>query len=456
MTKSFKCKSCCQFDPSEFSNLQKLAIKRGGKLLSTKYEGDKVNLLWQCSENHDPWEATPNNIKSKNSWCPICISPDNENRCMVILNKLLDAKLTKVRPEFLRYPSTDKCLELDGFDEKLNIAFEYNGIQHYETMYYDKDSKHDGDSDIDEETEVPKDRLTHQMEKDQFKADICNQLGIKLLVIPYWEVKGKKDIDVVNYIIELVSSSGIHLTEEIKADTRNLNITEYMPNTSKSAKYEKEIIELLAYRRAKFTKINKDDKISTNRTPFMVQCRFIEHSSVQKTYENLMDKRIRWCDKCTVTYAIAKAYKMNALLVNKYIYISEIDRFGKCLIRCACEKVLKDDVDLDDTPNFINKCNRCNQDPAKIANYRIEKIVREKEIEEAKKKYYFRLYLQGEANRCSKCEELTHLRNLNENNICKDCIDIERRTKEKSKYCPHGKRIRSDVAPCPKCSDLAK
>lgn len=50
--------------------MQKLAEERGGKCLSTEYEGIYVPLIWQCKEGHI-WEATPNSIKNGH-WCPVC------------------------------------------------------------------------------------------------------------------------------------------------------------------------------------------------------------------------------------------------------------------------------------------------------------------------------------------------------------------------------------------------
>ncbi|RHZ45683.1 hypothetical protein Glove_661g7 [Diversispora epigaea] len=49
----------------------KIAIKRGGLCLSNKYINGKSHLQWKCIKNHK-WNATLNNIKYQNIWCPYC------------------------------------------------------------------------------------------------------------------------------------------------------------------------------------------------------------------------------------------------------------------------------------------------------------------------------------------------------------------------------------------------
>lgn len=49
--------------------MRRRAKDRGGKCLSTKYQGMNVRLQWSCSKKHI-WEATP--ASTKNNWCPIC------------------------------------------------------------------------------------------------------------------------------------------------------------------------------------------------------------------------------------------------------------------------------------------------------------------------------------------------------------------------------------------------
>ena len=51
---------------------KKIAEELGGKCLSVEYKNNRTKLLWQCKENHQPWEAIFSNIKYKKRWCPYC------------------------------------------------------------------------------------------------------------------------------------------------------------------------------------------------------------------------------------------------------------------------------------------------------------------------------------------------------------------------------------------------
>jgi hypothetical protein len=51
--------------------LQEIAKKKGGKCLATTYTGIHTKLSWQCAQGHK-WQAEPNQIKNRGSWCPHC------------------------------------------------------------------------------------------------------------------------------------------------------------------------------------------------------------------------------------------------------------------------------------------------------------------------------------------------------------------------------------------------
>ena len=120
-------------------------------------------MSWQCSEKHI-WSATFNNIKNHSKWCPNCSSFRSEKLCREIFEDLLLEPFNKIRPQWL-----DK-LELDGYNESLNIAFEYNGKQHYEFI------KH-----FHNNIEI----FEQQKARDKKKYAICQKRGLNLIIIPY-------------------------------------------------------------------------------------------------------------------------------------------------------------------------------------------------------------------------------------------------------------------------------
>lgn len=54
------------------TEMQMLAVEKGGECLSERYQSNSHNLLWQCKEGHT-WSANANNVKN-GTWCPHCAS----------------------------------------------------------------------------------------------------------------------------------------------------------------------------------------------------------------------------------------------------------------------------------------------------------------------------------------------------------------------------------------------
>ena len=82
-----------------------------------------------------------------------------------LFEEFFEALFPKSRPKFL------KGLELDGYNETLKLAFEYNGSQHYK---YNEQFHRNGLSDLKE-----------QKDRDSRKKKICEEENITLFVIPY-------------------------------------------------------------------------------------------------------------------------------------------------------------------------------------------------------------------------------------------------------------------------------
>ena len=95
----------------------------------------------------------------------------NEERCRVIIQRLLHQPFISVRPNFMKNPETGRNLELDMYCEKLHLAFEYNGLQHYVYIpHFHKNGRID---------------FEKQKRRDKLKKWLCQKNGITLIRIPY-------------------------------------------------------------------------------------------------------------------------------------------------------------------------------------------------------------------------------------------------------------------------------
>ncbi|MEJ6002589.1 hypothetical protein [Paucibacter soli] len=70
------CAECARIETdllkeAELKLLQAHAQRMGGLCLSGAYKSAKVPVKWRCFAGHE-WGANWDNVKNKNSWCPIC------------------------------------------------------------------------------------------------------------------------------------------------------------------------------------------------------------------------------------------------------------------------------------------------------------------------------------------------------------------------------------------------
>lgn len=75
-------------------------------------------------------------------------------------------------PDWLRNPVTGNVMELDLYSEKLKIAIEYHGRQHYEYVpHFHRKGPH---------------QLEEQKQRDADKLDICDENGVYVITVPYY------------------------------------------------------------------------------------------------------------------------------------------------------------------------------------------------------------------------------------------------------------------------------
>lgn len=142
--------------------LREIAINKGGTCLSNEYVNMNTKYRWKCSSNHE-WNASFDNIK-RGKWCPFCanLSLINEQYCKYIFESIFERNFQKAYPKWLK-SIKNRQMELDGYNEELQVAFEYNGIHHYKKGY----------------------KTLNRTLNDQLKKKLCNDHKILLIVIPY-------------------------------------------------------------------------------------------------------------------------------------------------------------------------------------------------------------------------------------------------------------------------------
>ncbi len=177
------CKECKKIELLD--EMKKYAESRGGKCLSTKFVTSKTKLLWECSNGHK-WYS--NSAKYNNSWCPICTSIFflSEEKCRFILESVTGELFPKNRSVL------GNGLELDGYCQKINVAFEYQGYQHFDRAFYD-----DADS------------FKCRIIRDTTKKKLCDEKGILLLIISH--LNNNSEFSLFKHLLRQLKKNKINL-----------------------------------------------------------------------------------------------------------------------------------------------------------------------------------------------------------------------------------------------------
>jgi len=172
--------------------------KNGDKKPEDFVFGSNAKVWWRCLVNktHE-WEAiiAHRTAPAIKVWCPHCKTLWGENILKIILEEALQVNFTKARHSYLINPKTNYPLELDGYCSSLNLAFEYQGRHHYIQL-------------------KNRENLEAVQERDLLKKQLCENLGIKLIIIPQFK-EILKEKDVIEFILNELNKFSIPIKNKI-------------------------------------------------------------------------------------------------------------------------------------------------------------------------------------------------------------------------------------------------
>lgn len=162
-----------------------------------KVIGEYINthtpIKCQCLIDGNIWYAYPANLLNRSAGCPRCNLSLHESEMISIL---IDLKFNVISQYTIHDCKYIKNLRFDAFDVGRNIAFEYNGEQHYSPIDFAGKGE-----------EWAKNEFALTQKRDEAKKEYCLKNNILLIIIPFWEQKHMKD-----YIISKLEEANISLT----------------------------------------------------------------------------------------------------------------------------------------------------------------------------------------------------------------------------------------------------
>lgn len=263
-----------------------LAAERNGKMVSaiTEVRSDTL-LFWQCAESH-VWQAKFNNVR-RGTWCACCSFEKSERLARRILEFLYDESFCKARPKWLKSPVSTQNLELDCYNEKLAVALEYSGQQHYEICKAFQMTKEDLDS---------------IQARDKAKADQCEARGVRLLIVPYTV----KHVDMYKFIRNIAPDLPPNTPSDVPLSTFEV-----------VGQGEEQLRHIQAWLADKFpgAQLRSVGYISS-RSPLQFLC--AEKHEVQIAWQELC-KGSHVCHTCAHTQQIQNDYAKTLVKIDKYL-----------------------------------------------------------------------------------------------------------------------------------------
>lgn len=231
-----------------FNILKEIAEKNGGKIISTEYINNKTKMEFENIFGRK-FYCTPNQIK-RGVWSHFEVINISEEKCRQCIEFIFKQEFPNVWG-IIKKTKTNRNMQLDGYNENLKIAFEYQGEQHY---HWENCMAN---------TEEKKKKLFQKIiTNDIEKLNICRNQNIQLIPIKYFE-QYKEDKQYLEHVISELKKYNIELADKYLANI-NHKINEFKIDYKKLPTNEKFLEPLRKIAKDKGGKLISTQYINNN------------------------------------------------------------------------------------------------------------------------------------------------------------------------------------------------
>ena len=231
------CPYCAGIIPRTLEELKNIVTKRKGKLLSKEYINVDTKYDFECMVGHK-FSNSFKKVVNSGQWCPSCNKGHlSEEVARTTFEQIFKTQFPKSKPNWLRNQQGYQ-LEFDGFCEQLSLAFEYQGIQHFDSKrhLYKTNSKN---VDLDK-------RFIRGQDNDKIKLELAKSNNIIVFELTYkdsyedfpkriYEQAINFGIDVSKYDFHTnIDYSKAYLRQNRIEDLRNILVGKNIELTSKN------------------------------------------------------------------------------------------------------------------------------------------------------------------------------------------------------------------------------
>jgi len=144
-----------------------------------EYVNTHTKIKCRCKIDGTEWYGYPANLLNLSAGCPTCNASTGETELIKVLTEL---KLNIRQQHVIDGCKRIHSLRFDAYDVDNNIAFEYNGEQHYRPIDFSGQGH-----------EYSENEFKKTCARDNVKRKFCQDNNIPLVVVPYWEKSNMKE-----------------------------------------------------------------------------------------------------------------------------------------------------------------------------------------------------------------------------------------------------------------------